>query len=367
MPFLLLYLTKHLLIPAPKAAMIFWVYGTTALILSTSFGWLADRYGAEKMMIISQVGFSLVLGGFFFVDTFFQAMVLSFFMALTGEAFRPAVMAAIATHASIEQRKVALAFHRLAINAGMSLGPLLGGFIVQYSFQAIFLVDAVTSLVAAVVLIVYLLPLAPRTTKAIVLENTRGSFRGAFSDRSLLYFTCALLPVSMVFFQHESSMSIYMTQTLGFSESWYGMVFTINTLMIIFIELPLNIYTSHWSNRFAMSLGCMFFALGFGSLVFGNSVAHIFASVGIWTFGEMILFPTMANYVTTLAPKGSNGMYMGFFAMSFSLAFILGPWLGTNILTHFGPSVLWISCFFAASISALMMLRVKTEGRTPTA
>ena len=58
-------------------------------------------------------------------------------------------------------------------------------------------------------------------------------------DRSrarLIYFLVALLPVVLVFFQHEGTMPLFMVQELGFSEAVYGSMFTINTVLIVLLE-----------------------------------------------------------------------------------------------------------------------------------
>lgn len=367
-PFLLIYLTKYLHIPPEKAALIFWVYGLTAFVLSPSLGWLSDQYGAERIMILSLLCFSVVLIMFSFIESFYGAMIGSFFLAMTGEAFRPAAMSCIAEYAPPEQKKMAMAFHRLAINLGMSVGPLLGGFIVMHSYSALFWVDALTSLLAAVVLIVFLLPLVPKDRVKPIVKSGGGSFALVLKDKVFVYFALAIIPVTMVFFQHESSLSIYMTHNLGLQESWYGFIFTVNTILIILFEIPLNMKTSHWSNRKTLSIGCFFFAVGFGATLFADTIGALMVTVAIWTVGEMILFPAMTNYVSELAPKGRQGLYMGFYAMSFSSAFIIGPWLGTTVLSKWGTTPLWTGCFVFGSISALMMLRAKNrEVKTPSA
>ena len=40
--------------------------------------------------------------------------------------------------------------------------------------------------------------------------------------------------------------------------------------------------------------------------------------------------------VAELAPAGRTGEYMGTFASTFSLALIVGPWLGVALLDRFG-------------------------------
>lgn len=53
---------------------------------------------------------------------------------------------------------------------------------------------------------------------------------------------------------------------------------------------------------------------------------------------------------------------MGYFQMTFSLALMIGPWLGTEVLDLFGSDVLWIGSFLFGSITALMFLFFKDKG-----
>jgi MFS family permease len=144
---------------------------------------------------------------------------------------------------------------------------------------------------------------------------------------------------------------------LGIRESLYGALFTVNTLLIIFLEVPLTSATALWSHRRALAIGALLTGSGFGALAFARTVPAIVASVVVWTFGEMIFLPTSGAFVADLAPAARRGAYMGLYTMSFSLAFAIGPWLGTVMLERFGPTVLWGVMFLFGCLSAAMFLR----------
>ena len=90
----------------------------------------------------------------------------------------------------------------------------------------------------------------------------------------------------------------------------------------------LNGFCSHWRPARSLSVGAALVAVGFGALAVCTHYWGIVATVVVWTFGEMILFPASAAYVSELAPRSRRGEYMGFYSMSFGLGFALGPWLG---------------------------------------
>jgi len=123
------------------------------------------------------------------------------------------------------------------------------------------------------------------------------------------------------------------------------MLFVVNTLIIVAVEVPLNLAMARWSHRNATMLGVLLFAIGFGALGIVHGAMAIAATVVIWTFGEMVFFPVSTAYVADLAPPGRSGEYMGAYSSTISLALIVGPWAGTAALDHFGPSVVWAGVF----------------------
>jgi MFS family permease len=279
--------------------------------------------------------------------------------ALATETFRPANMSLIGELAPPELRKPAFALHRWAVNLGMSVGPALGGFLAQKSFRLLFFVDGMSTLSAVAILYFSSFHLAVRARETEEPGvDAPWPMAAFFRDSDFRFFLLAILPVSIVFFQHEGAMPLFLVRNLHFSESAYGLLFTLNTLMIITLEIPLNAATAHWSFRRTLTLGASLFALGFGALAVSHTYFEVALTVVIWTFGEMILFPSMSAYVSQIAPKNRHGEYMGLYMMTFSLAFTVGPWIGTLALDHFGPVALWSATLVAGLFSAGVLGRV---------
>jgi predicted MFS family arabinose efflux permease len=162
--------------------------------------------------------------------------------------------------------------------------------------------------------------------------------------------------VGIVFFQHESALPLYLVQYLHMSPAFYGTLFTINTLLIVALEVPLNSATSRWPNTWSLVIGSLLFAVGFGALAFVSSVTGVTAMVIVWTFGEMMLFPAMAAHLGEIAPPSLRGTYMGAYSMSLSVALTLGPWLGTQLLATTGPVGVWSVMFALGVLAAVLMV-----------
>jgi MFS family permease len=133
------------------------------------------------------------------------------------------------------------------------------------------------------------------------------------------------------------------------------MLFTINTLLIVALEVPINSATAHWPNTRLLVAGCLLFAIGFGALAGIDSARGVILTTIVWTFGEMLLFPAMVAHLGEIAPNHRRGAYMGAYSMSLSVALTVGPWLGTQILSTFGAPILWSAMFALGSLAAVLM------------
>jgi predicted MFS family arabinose efflux permease len=363
LPFFVLYLTRDAGFSVQTASLMVLLYGAGALVAAPVAGRLSDRLGPILIMRASLLLSGVVLLAFPFARGLPAIVAMTLVLSVTSEAFRPANLTIMGDLVSPERRKTAFALNRLAINLGMSVGPALGGLLATVSFRWLFFVDGATAVVAGVILAASQFPPHRRTADLRQVEDAVAPHlrlpRGAHRDPRLLYFLAAMFPIAVVFFQHISSMPLYMVQDLHLSAAAYGLLFTVNTLLIVFLEVGINTRTSHWPHRRTLTLGSALCGLGFGALAWSTNVWEVGLTVVIWTFGEMLIFPGMADYLTDIAPESRRGEYMGLSQMMMGLAFSVGPWAGLQILALFGGQALWLTMLALGLAAAAMMSRLQ--------
>ena len=355
LPFLVVYLTRELHFTPAQAGLAFGLYGAGAIIAGPLSGWLSDKIGALPVMRASLLVSGVIVLLYPLAHSIVAVYATTMIWAASSELFRPASLAAITHVATAAQRKPAYALNRLAINLGMSIGPALGGFLAIVSFRSMFVVDGGTTVLAALVLM-FTGWAQPTGGAKSVSHKHHGDSRAILTNGKLMVFLLAEFLVAIVFYQHESTLSLFMVNYLNYSPAFYGALFTINTLLIVALEVPLNQATAHWPAAWSLLAGCILFALGFGGLAVVTSVTGILVTVVLWTFGEMMLFPAMAAYLGDIAPPARRGAYMGAYSMSLSLALTFGPWLGTQILAVVGPTALWLVMFGVGVLAAALMV-----------
>jgi predicted MFS family arabinose efflux permease len=363
LPFLAIYLTRQLHFPLSTAGFVMTLYGAAALVAAPVSGRLSDRYGPIRIMRISLIASGVVMLVFPLAKSLTWVCTATVALSLIAEAFRPANLTIFGDLVRPEQRKAAFALNRLAINLGMSMGPAIGGVLATVSFRSLFWVNGAASLAGGAILVASKFP----ESRLIAQEHEIGESLGTrprlaspgHLDRRLLFFLAGMLPVAIVFFQHMSSMPLYLVRDLHFSEAMYGLLFTVNTLLIVFLEVKLNTATAHWPHARTLALGAILCGLGFGALAFATDTRAVIATVVVWTLGEMFFFPGMAAYLTDIAPVERRGEYMGLSQMVMGLAFTIGPWAGTAILARFGGRALWLATLALGAAAGVWMSQLK--------
>jgi MFS family permease len=363
LPFLVLYGTRERGFSSEEAGLLVTFFGLGTMMASPLSGRLADRFSPLAIMQAS-----LVLGGALAIALpsarSFSAVAGGIFLwAVLSESYRAPALAIVGQLTTIEQRKPAFALMRLAVNLGLSVGPVAGGLLAERSFPALFVVDGVTSLLAGILLVV----LAPRMglpsrTAAFSGAGASGA-RAALRDSGFLFFLAAMLPVLCVFFQSFGGMALYVVRDLGVSTSLFGLILAINTVLIVLLDVPINAATAAWRHGRAFLLGCSLVGVGFGALAFARTVPAIAATVVVWTFGEIFVFASLNALASELAPEERRGEYMGVYQMAFSASFLIGPALGVFVLERAGATALWGGCFVVALLSGALLARVRIPAR----
>jgi MFS family permease len=353
LPFLVIYLTRHLGFTLAHAGYVMAMYGIGALIISPTAGHLCDKYGPVRIMKLSLLATGVLLLFMPLIRSPLLVTIAVVGLSLVAEMFRPASMAAITQFVNPEQRKPAYALSRLAINLGMSVGPAVGGFLAAISYDFLFWIDGFTSLLAFIFLMIFKFP--EKITEQPAKSDQSVHVGSILQDTRYLVFLVSIVPISFVFFQHIFAMPLYMVQDMGLSEKIYGLMFTLNTLLIVALELPLNLSTTHWSHRKGMAIGAFLMALGFGGMAFAKNTITLMMTVTVWTFGEMILLPALSAYAAHVAPPHRQGQYMGFYVMTFGLGFTLAPLGGAQLLAKFGGVFFWVVMFVIGASSAAFL------------
>jgi len=360
LPFLVLYLTEGRRWSPAEAGYGMMVYGAGALAAGPFSGRLADRLGHVHVLKASLWSSGLMLLVLPYATTKPLLFTLIFLWAGLTQAFWPSAMALLTTLAPPEQRKAVFALHRLAVNLGMAVGPALGGFIAHRSYAWVFWTDGLSTLAGAL-----MLGLVLKASPPIPHPHGHAPGQSPWRNRHLAFLLVPFVVLLMAFFQIEGTLPLWVVRDLGLGSRFYGLLFTVNTLLIVALEVALNLGMAHWGHGRQLFAGSLCFAFGFGLTAWATGHTTLILTTLVWSFGEMILFPAMSDAVATLAPPDRRGEYMGLLSLSFAAALALGPWLGVLAYAKVGPRAVWLSTFGICLLAGLALVRFRVPGSAP--
>ncbi|GAA4946842.1 MFS family permease [Nonomuraea thailandensis] len=349
MPFTGVYLTQSRGLSVAAAGLVMGVFGAGSLLSQLVAGVLADRIGRRATLsggMVATAVFMLALG----YSTSLPAILASMFaLGLVIDVYRPASNALVADLVSAEERPRAYGLLFWAINLGYSVGMTAGGWLAGLGFVWLFWIDAVSSVVFAVLV----WRAVPETRPAA--RQAAGGFGVVLRDRVMVGFTLVALGNALVYSQTMTMLPVAMTGVVKLSPQEFGLAMALNGILIVVVQ-PL---VSGWLGRrdpartFALGLAVM--GVGFAMTAYVTDVLGLAVTIAIWTAGEIVTAGIAGAIVAALAPAELRGRYSGLFGFSWSLAAVLAPLLGGPLL-ELGSGALWFTIGGVGLASAAGML-----------
>jgi predicted MFS family arabinose efflux permease len=346
-PFVVIYLHNVRGFSLGIAGLVLAVNGVASLVASPCAGWLSDKIGGRLTLAGALVLMATGIATFPLIRVPWHAFLAMAVVGLGNGGFWPSQSTLLAGLAPRERRHAAYALQRVSRNLGIGLGGLTGGLIATTadptSFTVLFLVDAASFLAFAVVL-----AFVPDPDLPPVEEGARpGRYRDVLRDRLLLGIVgLNVLFVSAGYAQFEL-LPVFAKNEAGVDERAIGVIFLVNTLVIVLAQLPvarllegrrrmpaLALMTSLWAAAWLIVL------VGGASLE-AAAAATAFALAGVvFGLGECFQGPTQGALVADLAPPRLRGRYMAMSTISWEIGFVVGPAVGGFVLDH-QPLALW--------------------------
>ncbi|MCJ7576143.1 MAG: MFS transporter [Dehalococcoidia bacterium] len=336
MPFLSLYLYQDRGLSMTMVGTILLAGGLCAAISQALGGTLSDRFGRRPILLMA-VSVSIFLYSGLAVLIGISAPVWAIAVVyITGRSMlittRPVISAMVADYASKDKLTEAYGILRIGANIGWAAGPAIGGYLATFlPYGWLFGVPVLTCAIVSFIVFFF------------VHESSHGAgrrvgFRSMLppaDDRAFLVFTMVSLLLFIVTGQMGSTLSIFAVDKVGFSTAQYGLILTLNGLIVIFFQYPMTLALRRLAKFRALILGCLLYGLGYLSLGWTTQFGWALGAMAIITAGEIIYSPVTLSVIGELSPQDQKGRYMGIFGLSETAGMAMGPLLGGVLLDAF--------------------------------
>lgn len=362
-PFLVVYLHRVRDLSLGTAGVAAATIAASAILVNLLAGPLVDRLGPRRvvaaMLLVGAAGASTLA----FADTAPLALAGSALFGAgltTGWVGLQQVIAAVVRP---EQRADAFAVQFALLNAGIGLGGLTAGLLVDFdrpaSFEAAFLAAAACYVVFAAVLPFVAIPPRP----AVPRLGRGGGYREVVHDRRLrLVFVLNLVFVGIGVGQIENAFPAFATEEGGASPRILGLAFAADTAVIVLCQFwvtarlrgrrrtrGLMLESVFWSAAWAMALA----AAWLGRPYLFVAVAVLFACA------EMLHSPTIPAIVNDLAPDRLRGRYNAAGALSWQTARVVGATTAGQLLGLGLGTPLLVGFIVLSGLGALLALQLE--------
>jgi MFS family permease len=378
LPFAFIYLHNVRGMSLGTAGLIVATNAVVSIVAGPVFGSLVDRLGGRAMLGVSLVFLTAGYGGFAFVTVAWHGFLASAITGIGNGGFWPSQSTLIAGLTPRERRTAAFAMQRVVMNLGIGLGALAGGLIATTerpaTFEALYAVDAATFLLYLGVLFA----LVPEPHAAPAAHASPGRYRDVLRHRAFMGVIALNATFIFAGFAGFEVLPAYAKNEADVGESAIGVVFLINTVVIVLAQLPIaKLSEGHRRMRTLAALGAIWAVSWLlvplaGLWVTGLQAALLLAiAMGIFGIGECLHGAVQAPLVTDLADHRLLGRYMALSALSWQVGFALGPAVGGFAL-DLSPTGLWVGAAAICAANGLAALALEPTlplraRRTPVA
>jgi predicted MFS family arabinose efflux permease len=348
-PFLVIYLHNVRGISLGTAGLVLATIGTVSLLAGPAVGVVVDRIGGRAMLAVALVLLAVGFGSFPLIHEPWHAFLAAAVAGLGNAGFWPSQSALLAGLTPPARRHAAFALQRVTRNLGIGLGGVVGGLIATTSnptsFTVLFLLDAATFLVFVAALAFVPEPVLPEEDDDGV--PAPGRYADVLRDRALVGLVVLnVLFVAAGYAQFEL-LPVFAKNEAGVTETGIGLIFFVNTLVIVLAQFPLSKALEGRRRMAALAVMCVLWAVAWILVCLGGlwlaaaAAAVVFGLAAIvFGLGECFQGPVQGALVADLAPPRLRGRYMAVSTISWDIGFIVGPAVGGFVLQA-EPLALW--------------------------
>lgn len=349
-PFLALFITRNGN-TATQAGYAVAAYSLGGFIAAGIGGWMADRLGRNVTMAVSALAGAVCMIAMSQAVDWRALAALAFITGAINEAGSPASAALVQDIVPPEHRVIAYAVQRFAVNLAWSLGPATAGFLAEYSFFWLFVVDACTSAFFGIIAWLFL-PRSRRTAREHA--GWGHAWQSIRANHAFLALFGACVCTAWIFRQTNTTFPLHFERN-GLPLHWCGLVLALNGVMICLFEVPLAAGLRLWPVKQVLALGYILMGASFLTFLISGSLTAFVLMMVVFTMGEMSAFSRQQAYSASLSPDDMRGRYVGFLSLAWCAGNTASSALGMPLYDHH-PTVLWVLNAVLGVVAALLIL-----------
>lgn len=364
-PFLALYLTQKIGMRAVTSGFIVTLASLIGIPASMIGGQVSDILGRKKVYIIAQ----FISAVFLMPCALTRNAVISVSFLLLSTFFngflRPAFSSIIADILPAERRQAGFSLNYLAINVGVSVGPVVAGFLFNNLLPMLFIGDAITSFAAVFLIWKYVEEpdafLHKKSTKNKAEKAESGNILQMLYKRPHICLFIIIKSVySFVYSQHKFALPITLNAVFrNDGARIFGYVMSVNAVTVLVLTVFIGALTRKNHALFNMVLSGIMYAVGFGMIGYVDSFSLIILSTIIWTIGEILSSTNAGVYVANNSPSNYRARLNAIYSIGGAIGSAASTSFSGAYIQSYGCKSIWGLTLIISLIAVVCMFALK--------
>ncbi|MFD2615610.1 MDR family MFS transporter [Paenibacillus gansuensis] len=329
-------------------------------------GMIADRIGYKRSILI---GVALRIPGYLlyaFADMPWAFAFAAFISGLAGAIFHPASYGAYSKLTPDESKSKIYAIREMLSNFGFILGPVIGMFLLKFSFTWVCLIAAFMFLLVFAISYRFLPPMKFEGDSVSFL-STVGLIR---KDASFLLFCLCMMGVWALYVQLY--LAIPVRAGMLFAEtSSVAYLYLAGAVYMVAMQLPLTQFLQRrWPASQVLAIGSLMLGLGLFAIGAAFQWWTLLLAVLLFTTGQMVTMPIMNNMIASFTERNLFGTYFGFNGIALAIGGVIGN-SGSGFLFDIAkkqPALYWLPwcvLLLCGATFAILLLRLGKRMAAP--
>ena len=267
-PYETLYLNQELGVSMTTLGVILGVTLLATLPLQVAGGAVCDKVGRRPVLIVAILAsMTLYIGLGLTRDLAVIVALIAFEAAFGWAQFITASNAMIADVTTLEQRTEAFSVSRVALNAGISIGPFiaLSLLAVDPSYRLNFFASGIVCAGFLLIVLTRLRETRPATTQTVSVAAAFRGYGAVLRDRQMVTFCfIALLPL-YAFGQIWATMPVMLADLHGVTAQRWSVAMVVYGVSMVILQYPVIRVLSGSDHMLLLSLSCVAMGAGVGS------------------------------------------------------------------------------------------------------
>lgn len=319
--FISLFLIQVKHAPFSSVGIIYLATGAVDIIVQIVGGRLSDYLGTKTVSILGLAGSTLLYVTLtFFVLHNSPTTVYLVSFPLLG-LFSGLLQLAVSSYISdriTDQMASGMAMLYVGYNIGFTLGPVSGGYLVQfYGYFSLFAFGIVTTL-GALIVAFFGIKSNPKYALRRPVDSIEGR-KKARPKRGLIPIVALIFVSWFVVAYQAIPLSVFVSNFLSLDSLEIGIVLSTNGLLITLLQSYISRVTKveKRGRLYTIALGSFIMAMGFLVVLVADSFILVELAISITTIGEMMVAVPTQVILTMYSEEHNRGKYQGlYFAAS---------------------------------------------------